>query len=546
MAKIGKNILENLTNGMYDDSLSIFREYIQNAADSIDQAKKMQIAPDDTFEIIITLSPKKRCLTIHDNGTGIPQLEVEKRLGDVADSEKIQGENKGFRGIGRLGGIGYCSELRFVTSYAGEPVKTTMIWDAEKLAAIIADNQNHASADEVLQNIIRYEKAPCEVGQHFFQVELLHISQENTQLLNKEQIQQYLSEVAPVDFASTFHYQKKIKIFLQQHAEERPPLVTYPIILREEGHELTPIYKGYRNAIYKLVNGKRTRDDEVKDIQTDIIRNTNGEAIAWIWYAITMFKGVLTESVNPMRCLRLRQFNIEIGGRTTLTKQKEQGFFKEDRNNNYLLGEVHAIDKHLRPNARRDYFNESEATSDFEYALRTYIQKNLDPLFKSASDINSGYKRLQTLQQLEENYQEKQAKGFASKNEKEKMEAKLSVATEKANEGLKNIQKVERKATEDPKSGLAQMVKAITKERRQSSMTKLRRQLETQSLPHEKSPSQKTSSKRKQAPLLVDELSHLNRNERKLVATIYDVIQANLIAEEAEALIAKIQEELKK
>ena len=35
---VGKNVLETLTTGMYDDARFIFREYIQNAADQIDLA----------------------------------------------------------------------------------------------------------------------------------------------------------------------------------------------------------------------------------------------------------------------------------------------------------------------------------------------------------------------------------------------------------------------------------------------------------------------------------------------------------------------------
>ena len=38
--KIGKNILENLTSGMYTDSKFIYREYVQNSADAIDEAIK--------------------------------------------------------------------------------------------------------------------------------------------------------------------------------------------------------------------------------------------------------------------------------------------------------------------------------------------------------------------------------------------------------------------------------------------------------------------------------------------------------------------------
>jgi hypothetical protein len=45
---------------------------------------------------------------------------------------------------------------------------------------------------------------------------------------------------------------------------------------------------------------------------------------------------------------------------------------------------------------------------------------------------------------------------------------------------------------------------------------------------------------------MVDELANLTRSERKLVSRIYDVINENLIIDEANSLITKIQEELKK
>ena len=39
MSKIGKNVLENLTQAMYSDSRIIYREYIQNSTDQIDIAR---------------------------------------------------------------------------------------------------------------------------------------------------------------------------------------------------------------------------------------------------------------------------------------------------------------------------------------------------------------------------------------------------------------------------------------------------------------------------------------------------------------------------
>ena len=40
---IGKDILELLSHAMYVDPLSVYREYIQNSADSIDEAKNFNL-----------------------------------------------------------------------------------------------------------------------------------------------------------------------------------------------------------------------------------------------------------------------------------------------------------------------------------------------------------------------------------------------------------------------------------------------------------------------------------------------------------------------
>lgn len=52
MAIIGKNVIENLTLGMYENSLMIYREYIQNAADSIDNAINLGILKKELIKII--------------------------------------------------------------------------------------------------------------------------------------------------------------------------------------------------------------------------------------------------------------------------------------------------------------------------------------------------------------------------------------------------------------------------------------------------------------------------------------------------------------
>src|SRR5579863_9255509 len=134
---IGKNIIETLTMGMYDDPRIIFREYVQNSADQIDLAVKTKL-----FEKIIDgniniqIDNKKGQIIIEDNATGIEFKNAQSLLGNIAQSSKDRYSTKGFRGIGRLGGLGYCDKLTFETSFKGEKIKSVMVWDAKQLREI--------------------------------------------------------------------------------------------------------------------------------------------------------------------------------------------------------------------------------------------------------------------------------------------------------------------------------------------------------------------------------------------------------------------------
>lgn len=77
---IGKHTLESLTSGMYSDSFVVFREYIQNAADSIDAAYSNHVLSSGDDRITICLSPSERQIVIEDNGLGIASDIAEKHL----------------------------------------------------------------------------------------------------------------------------------------------------------------------------------------------------------------------------------------------------------------------------------------------------------------------------------------------------------------------------------------------------------------------------------------------------------------------------------
>ena len=144
MATVGKNILDNLTTGMYSDSKVIYREYIQNACDQIDLAIKSGILSADEGYVDIYTDGKKRYISIRDNATGVKAEDFIEDVGDIANSNKEIGKNKGFRGIGRLCGLAYCKTLKFTTSYLGEGTKSIMTCDAQKMRAMLIENKKYS------------------------------------------------------------------------------------------------------------------------------------------------------------------------------------------------------------------------------------------------------------------------------------------------------------------------------------------------------------------------------------------------------------------
>ena len=137
---IGKHTLESLTSGMYSDSYVVFREYIQNSVDSIDEAVRLGVLTPGAEQIVVRLAPTENQIVITDNGLGIPSTDVEKTLISIGNSKKSSESSRGFRGIGRLAALSYCQRLTFSTSFKGESVATQIVIDASKLSEVLADD----------------------------------------------------------------------------------------------------------------------------------------------------------------------------------------------------------------------------------------------------------------------------------------------------------------------------------------------------------------------------------------------------------------------
>lgn len=170
---IGKHTLESLTSGMYSDPYVVFREYIQNSVDSVDEAIRAGVMTLGSEQIVVKLVPTENQIVISDNGLGIPASEVEKTLISIGNSKKSSESSRGFRGIGRLSALSYCKRLTFTTSYKGEAIATQIIIDASKLAEVLADDSRaDVTVVDVLESVYTTLTKPEKDEEHYFSVQL--------------------------------------------------------------------------------------------------------------------------------------------------------------------------------------------------------------------------------------------------------------------------------------------------------------------------------------------------------------------------------------
>lgn len=375
---IGKNVIETLTSGMYENPYVIYREYVQNSADQIDIAVEEGILKKKRDgQINIAIDEENKTISIKDNATGIKSKEVLQFLGDIANSQKDRTRRKGFRGIGRLGGLGYCETLMFETSYKEEAIKSIIKLDAKQLKLIIEDGANDMDAATVISVITSLEKKDEDKDEHYFKVTLNNVT--NTELLNEEEVEKYLSMVAPVPFNQDFSFAKGIYEYFNKNNIK---IEEYDVQLSLNSKKL---YKAYKNTVHSKTGNKIV---DIIDIEFIKILDDENELIALSWYGVTNLLNLIINQEDVERGFRIRKDNIQIGSEDTLNT-----FFNEDRFNHHFIGEIYVIGDEFIPNARRDNFNDNKTVKTFETKLKIELD-NLNKLSHFSSNVHSGIKKI--------------------------------------------------------------------------------------------------------------------------------------------------------
>lgn len=419
--QVGKYTLESLTTGMYSDPKIVYREYIQNSVDSLENAVQQGIIEQSSMRIDIIVSEENSHISIRDNGTGIKSSETQATLMNVGNSKKRNANSRGFRGIGRLGGMSYCDTLVFSTSYEGENCKTIVTFDCKKLKKLLVPGQyEDLSLSDVLGEITKIEVQSEKNEKHYFVVEMENVSG-SSDLLNIDAAKSYISQVAPLSYQTRhFIYISQLKEYLKDHGYG---LEEFPIFVGEEETDLEPVYKPNKSR-FRADRNKKTVDEISSMVYFDV--TIDGELYALGWYGNCGWYGFLSD--REISGFRVRKGNILIGDSRTLN-----GIFKESRFNGWTQGEIFMVTDKLVPNARRDDFEQNEAYYQLIDKLSTGVATNIARAIREASQTRND-PSMKVLKEMDKKISEATAitsEGFNSSVDKDKLVEELETAVEK-------------------------------------------------------------------------------------------------------------------
>lgn len=541
--QIGANILDNLTTGMYSDSKVIYREYIQNACDQIDIAVKEGLLSEDTVKnqclVDIYIDQSNKNIRIIDYATGIKSTQFKTILGDIANSDKKIGENKGFRGIGRLAGLAYCDKLIFTSKYKDESNISIMECDGALMRQLLQDNYHHKQYTifDVLDRIFSFSTSEYNsISDHFFQVELVNVNFANRELLDVDEVREYLSFVAPVPYSSKFYMSADIYKYANDHGHK---IDEYRI--KVNGEELLKEYSCNYSSRGEV-------SDAIHGLEFQEFTNKNGEELGWMWLAVTGYKGALPKTCK-MRGLRLRKENIQIGDGQILVP-----LFSESRGASYYIGEIFATSPNLIPNSQRDNFNGNETRKEFESAIQSYIKRELDSIYRVGSELQSGIKKINKNNNDIFTLQEKVNKvKYINDEDKIETEEKIKNLRQENINIIKKIKRFEPKEIDKPAT-LKEKVYNIQIEALNSANYlggECQNDGDTISTHKGNDQDKKIGGNLADLPVpktfrhRTDRLSNLSKNDRKLIGRIYKVIKNNCDDKLAEQIISAIEDEFK-
>lgn len=375
MVSVGAEIFQLITLGMYGNPLAMYREYIQNSADSF------ALSGLAGGSVRITINRADSSIGILDDGPGLSPEQAVRALLPIAQSEKSSQIGRGFRGIGRLSGLAFADSVTFLTrSRPDEPI-TRVSWNGTRINSL---RQNSALDWAAVRACVTVDTA-CGIERpgHFFEAQIAGIGRHAAGIvLNERLVRNYIGEVCPVPMAQDFSYAGQIA---DMFSAEPQPLTLH---IEFDGNT-SPVTRPHCNRIC-FSDHRHSPFTEFERISIPSLRGNEPGAVGWILHS--SYLGAIPQSLG-IRGIRARVGNIQVGNESAFDH-----LFSEERFNRWCVGEIHVLDPAMTPNASRDYFEPGPHLRNFENHVAAICSGIVDRC-RSASKSRNRERKLQSLLQ---------------------------------------------------------------------------------------------------------------------------------------------------
>lgn len=373
---IGIDLLKMLMLQLYSNPRCIYREYIQNSLDSINEAVKLGILQQEK-DGRVSISITKDDICIEDNGTGIRSDKAVKILTDIANSVKNGVDTAGQFGVGRLSGGGYCEVLEFETTYMGEEISTIVSLDTRKLRKMVEKKETDISAEDAMREICTTHTSPAKAEEHKFTVRLKNVIYSREILLDIDEIKNYITEYAPIDYSVPFN--SLINSCPQTEFVKKHKQIDR---IRVSLNDYSDIEKGYRVTIVGT-------GDPIERIRYfELPEHPLYGSLGWGWYAVTEFSVQINEDKDCCAGIRLRKHNI------SLDKNILNSCFKESRGNKYFYGEIFITNDNIVPDSGRQGLAAGEEADALFIEIKKYFSDTLRQVYYRANKLKTALNKI--------------------------------------------------------------------------------------------------------------------------------------------------------
>ena len=411
-SRAGKKLLKICMGDIYPNPMVVYREYVQNSCDSLQDAEKQGLVGNNVQKTV-SISINSNSISIHDRGIGVKSEDVIKCLIDLSFSQK-NGNSIGRYGIGRLTGAKYCDELIFETSAYGETKKSIVRFNAKKAREII-DSDEDMECTAVVDCVTTFTQEDEKTDMHYFRVTMNNVFESH--LLDKDGAKKYLAETVPVDFSSYFK-DYLLKPAFDENNTFRELYENVPCCnVMLDGASIKKLYES-------TITNSNNQEEKVGKIHFFKLENED-ELLGWGWYAMTVTAKQFLSTV-PFRKIRLRQLNMAVGDLTYF-----DNLYKKDADAPYFIGEIYATHPMIEPTTGREGLVDNKYKKIFEFKVKELFERLnkeynelsklgsqvLDPLVNNIRLLRIENKTVETGQKTAEEAKEAKSKYSSLLNE---------------------------------------------------------------------------------------------------------------------------------